>query len=182
MLLTGAFTKGYKSKFTSCIPTIEPFEEYVDAIHEAIQEIFLPLLFGQEEPLPDELCDLVTLTPAQGGLGIQDWRSEAPWQYAASKSITTLHVESIKAQSSFMETGEQPVEELKRHLQSIKSTYSKSRMEEIDASLSRDLLRLIEQARDKVASSWLNAIPLEEQGLVLDKPEARLDIKAGGFW
>ena len=41
--------------------TIESFEEYVDPIHEAIHEMFLLLLFDQEEPFPDELCDLVTL-------------------------------------------------------------------------------------------------------------------------
>ena len=151
--------------------TIESFEEYVDPIHEAIHEMFLPLLFGKEEPLPDELCDLVTLTPAQGGLGMPDLRFEAPRQYAALKSITSLHVESIKAQSSFMATSEQSVDDLKKHQQSMKATYSKLRMEEIDASLSPDLLRSIEQARDKGASSWLNAIPLKEQGLALNKQE-----------
>ena len=113
--------------------TIEYFEEYVDPIHEAMHEMFLPLLFGQEEPLSDELCDLVTLTPAQGGVGMPDLRSETSRQYAASKSITSLHVESIKT------TGEQSVDELKKHQQSIKTTSSKSRMEEIDASLSPDL-------------------------------------------
>ena len=102
-----------------------------------------------------------------------DLRSEAPRQYAASKSITYLHVESIKAQSTFMATGEQSVDDLKKHQQSVKTTYSKSRMEEIDASLSPDLLRSIEQARDKGASSWLNAIPLKEQGLALNEQEFR---------
>ena len=46
-------------------------------------------------------------------------------------------------------------------------------MEEIGASLSPDLLRLIEQARGKRASSWLNAMPLEEHGLALNKQEFR---------
>ena len=97
--------------------TMESFEEYVGPIHEAaIHEMFLPLLFGQEEPLSDELCDFVTLTPARGGLGMSDLRSEAPRQCAASKSITSysLLVESIKAQSSFMATGEQSVDDLKK--------------------------------------------------------------------
>ena len=102
-----------------------------------------------------------------------DLRSEALRQYAASKSISSLHVESIKAQSSFMATGEQSVDDLTKHQQSMKTTYSKSRMEEIDASLSPDLLHSIEQARDKGASSWLNAIPLKEQGLALKKQEFR---------
>ena len=102
-----------------------------------------------------------------------DLRSEAPRQYAASKSITSLHVESIKEQSTFIATGEQSVDDLKKHQQSMKTTYSKSSMKEIDASLSPHLLRSIEQARDKGASSWLNAIPLKEQGLALNKQEFR---------
>ena len=75
-----------------------------------------------------------------------------------------------------MATGEQSVDDLKKHQQSIKTTYSKSRMEEIDASLSPDLLRSIEQARDKGESPWLNAIPLEEQGLALNKQEFRVSL------
>ena len=43
-------------------------------------------------------------------------------------------------------------------------------METIDASLTSDLLPLVNQARDKGAS---NAIPLEEQGFVLNKQEFR---------
>ena len=60
------FTKGYKSKFTYCMGTIESFEEYVDPVQQVTDEMFLPTLFGQAEPLPDELSKLVTLTPAQG--------------------------------------------------------------------------------------------------------------------
>ena len=36
-----------------------------------------------------------------------------------------------------------------------------------------DLLRLINQSRDKGASSWLNAMPLSDQGLALNKQEFR---------
>ena len=36
-------------------------------------------------------------------------------------------------------------------------------MKKIDTSLSADLLPFVNQARDKGASSWLNAIPLEDQ-------------------
>ena len=40
-------------------------------------------------------------------------------------------------------------------------------------SLPADLLPFVNQARDKGASSWLNAILLEDQGLVLNKQEFR---------
>jgi len=47
------------------------------------------------------------------------------------------------------------------------------RREAIDASLSPSLLRSTMLARDKGASSWLNAVPLEEQGLTLNKQQFR---------
>ena len=64
--------------------TIESFEDYVDPIQEAIDDLLLPTLFGQTEPLPSDLRQLATLTPAQGGLGVPDLRFEAPQQFAAS--------------------------------------------------------------------------------------------------
>lgn len=73
-----AFTKVYKPKFTYFKRTIESFVNYVGPIKQAIYYLLLPTLFGQVEPLPDELCDLVTLTLAQGDLIKPDLRVEAP--------------------------------------------------------------------------------------------------------
>ena len=50
---------------------------------------------------------------------------------------------------------------------------AKSRIESIDATLSPDVLQLVSQSRDKSASSWLTALPLVDQGLVLNKQEFR---------
>ena len=135
--------------------------------------MFLLTLFDQAEPLPDELCELVTLTPAQGGLGIPDLTTEMPQQYSASKAFTKQHVESIKSQSEIMNTDEQLVEELKRDMRTLKAENTKSKIESIDASLNPELLRLTQQARDKGSSSWLNAISLKDQGLTLIKQEFR---------
>ena len=102
-----------------------------------------------------------------------DLRAEAPQQFAASKSITTAHVDSITSQSTIMAQGESPTEELKRHHQSLKRARDKEKMEGINSTLSPDLLRLVNQSRDKGASSWLNAMPLADQGLALNKQEFR---------
>ena len=76
-----AFTKGFKSKFTYYLRTIESFEEYVDPIEEVmIHTSFLPALFGRAEPLPEELKELVNLSPAQGGIGIPDLKRESSEQ------------------------------------------------------------------------------------------------------
>ena len=72
----------------------------MDPIEEVIHTSFLPSLFGRAEPLPEELKELVSLSPAQGGIGIPDLKREG-------------------------------------------------------------------------ASSWLNAIPIEEHGLALNKQEFR---------
>ena len=167
------FTKGYKSKFAYFMRTIDNFEDYVEPIDEVINDSFLPALFGLKEPLPDELRDLFTLPPAQGGLGILDLKVEAPQQYAASKSITASHASAIRTQSNLMPAGEQSVEDLKRQQQSLKTVAANLRREATDASLPPDLLRSTMQARDKGASSWLNAVPNEEQGLTLNKQQFR---------
>ena len=46
-------------------------------------------------------------------------------------------------------------------------------MESADSTLPSDLLRSVNQLRDKGASSWLTAVPLVDQGLVLNKQEFR---------
>ena len=120
-----AFTKGYKSKFTYFMRTIGSFEDYVEQIQEVIEDVLFPTLFGQSEPIPNDVRRLAALATGQGGLGIPDLRSEAPQQFAASRLITTAHVESITSQSSIMVPGERFTEELKSHLQSLKRASAK---------------------------------------------------------
>jgi len=78
-------------------------------------------------------------------------------------------------QSTFVPVGEQPVEDLKRQQQSLKTMAANLRREAIDASLSPNLLRSTMLARDKPvgASLWLNAVPLEKQGFTLNKQQFR---------
>ena len=56
------------------------------------------------------------LTPVQGKLGIPNLRFLAPQQFAASTSITALHVDSITTQTMFMVVGENSTEELKNNV------------------------------------------------------------------
>ena len=148
-------------------------KENNNPIQESIEDLLLPTLFGQTEPLPSGLRQFVTLTPAQGGLGVPDLRFEAPQQFAASTLITAPHVDCITTQSMFMVADENSTEELKRQHQALKTASVKSRMESIDSTLPSDLLRSVNQSRDKGASSWLTAVPLVDHGLVLNEQEFR---------
>ena len=167
-----AFTKGFKSKFTYYLRTIESFDDYVDPIEEVIHTSFLPALFGRTEPLPGDLKELVSLSPAQGGLGIPNLRSDAAEQFKASAEITALHVDAIVAQSSTIPAQEQ-VEEKKRGINAQRRATTKTIIDRIDEKLSPDLLQAVQQTKDKGASSWLNATPIEEHGLALNKQEFR---------
>ena len=53
--------EGLQSKFTYFIRIIESFEDYVDPIQEAIDDLLLPTLSGEREPFPSDLRQLVTL-------------------------------------------------------------------------------------------------------------------------
>ena len=167
-----AFTKGFKSKFTYYLRTIESFEEYVDPIEEVMHTSFLPSLFGRAGPLPKELKEFVNLSPAQGGIGIPDLKRESSEQFNASLGITAPHVNSIVTQSS-TNPARELMEERKREVNVQRRAAAKSRIDRIDESLPPDLLQAVQQTRDKGASSWLNAIPIEEHDLSLNKQEFR---------
>ena len=65
------------------------------------------------------------------------------------------------------------MEERKCEVNAKRRAAAKSRIERIDESLSPNLLQTVQQSRNKGASSWLNAIPIEEHGLALNKQEFR---------
>ena len=113
------------------------------------------------------------MTPAQGGLGVPDLDFEAPQQFVDSTSITASNVDSITTKFMFMVAGENSTEELKRQNQALKTASVKSRMESIYSTPPSDLLRSVNQSRDKGANSWLTAVPLMDHGLVLNKQEFR---------
>ncbi|CAH3167425.1 unnamed protein product, partial [Porites evermanni] len=106
----------------------------------------------------------------EGGIGIPDLKRESLEQFNASLDITAPHVNSIVTQSSIIPAREL-MEERKCEINAKRRAAAKSRIERIDESLSPDLLRAVQQTRDKGASSWLNAIPIEEHGLALNKQE-----------
>ena len=167
------FTKYYRSKLTYFLRTIPAFEDYLDPIDEILNSELIPTLFGQEQPFPREFRDLFTLTPNLGGLGIISPKSESPQQYSNSVLLTKSHVEAIKHQSTEFTNDETEAENAKKQVRLGKGELLKAKVQGIDAELEAKTKRMVDQARDTGASSWLDAIPLEERGLCLNKEEFR---------
>ena len=170
-----AFTKGYRSKFTFFMRTIQDFEDYLEPIEAILNDQFIPTIFGQEDTLPGYFKNLLSLSPGDGGLGIPVLKAESHLQYTGSKAVTKSHVDSIINQSNIMSPGSdnQSRKEILSDLNTVKKTALKEKIDLVDSSVPKDLSSFIKQARDKGASSWLNALPIEQQGFDLNKEEFR---------
>ena len=66
-----AYTKGFSSKMTYFMRTIGGFEEYIQPIDTLLEEIFLPVIFDQEEGIGKVLRNTCHLPSRDGGLGIK---------------------------------------------------------------------------------------------------------------
>ena len=168
-----ALTKAYKSKFTYFMRTIDSFDKYVTPIDTLLSDKLLPALFSEDDPFDASLSELLTLPIKHGGLGIPNLKKDSGFQYEASKAVTRTHVESIVSQSSEMLQHRKPPNVIKSEYRTKKEESILKCIEEIDKTLSPRTARIIEQTRDKGASSWLNAIPFENHGFSLTKREFR---------
>ena len=94
------YTKGYRSKFTFFLRTIEGMEEHLHPVESVLGNKLIPAMFGGDHPdVPDEL---LALNPKDGGLGIESPLSIATDQYSASKFKTQIHTETIINQECVM--------------------------------------------------------------------------------
>ena len=64
-----AYTKGFRSKFTYFMRTIEGFENYLEPLDNTINKQLIPSFFGSDTPM-DELQGVFALNPGDGGLGM----------------------------------------------------------------------------------------------------------------
>ena len=170
-----AYTKGYRSKFTYFLRTIENFEEFLTPIDTLLSERFIPTLFGCESAIND-YREVFSLNPKEGGLGINILSQEAAEQHMASTKNTQPHVESIIQQETIMrdiDSNGKTITELRQENNSHRSERRKENTKQIIDNLPEDTKTFVEQARDKGASSWLNALPIEEQRFVMNKEEFR---------
>ena len=90
--------------------------------------------------------------------------------------ITTLHTGDIVNQNTELtkadEEGYTREDQIWLH-KSHKLAALNNKVKELDKTIPSDILQFVERARDKVAGSWLNALPSEKQGFDLSKAEFR---------
>ena len=93
-------------------------------------------------------------------------------EYEASKLITAPSTSVIVMQGNNIPS-ENEVRGLKNKMMTVKVNRNTEKLKEIETKMSEKELRSVNQLREKGASSWLSALPLQEHGLVLNKSEFR---------
>ena len=88
------FRRGFLSKMMYFFRTIPDFQNYLKDLQTMINNEFVINLFGTNSAFGSDFNDLLSLPTSKGGLGIPDLESDAQYQYASSKKITSIHVES----------------------------------------------------------------------------------------
>ena len=162
------FTKGFVSKFTYFLSTIEGFEEYTNMLQEVINDAFVPSLAGEDTPFTPTQNRLFSLPSSQGGLGIPQLKEQASIQFLASLKLTSAHRESIKDQDTCVREKNSDghghtQSTLRNHYQTLKLARLKGKTAAIHQALPQPSKPYMRQSQDTGASSWLNDIPKEDK-------------------
>ena len=110
------------------------------------------------------------MAPSDGGLGIPSLLEEAQHQFTNSVKISQHHTNLILEQSMILDDLTAHTEQKNICKQENKKRRNKKILQ-VDATQPEELTSFIKQSKDKGASVWLNALPLEQQRFNLNKEE-----------
>ncbi len=164
-----AYTHGWSSRWSFLTRTVPNICHLLGEIEEIIRTNLLPSLTGRP-PLNNTERNL----PARlGGIGLLN-PSTCDHNFENSRKVTEPLQEAIlsPSQSYLTETISQQLQN-KRDIRKDIQDSQRLQHEEIKKTATATLLRAMDLAEEKGASSWLNAIPLQEYGFNLHKSAFR---------
>ena len=166
-----AFTHGYRHTFTNYLRTIPNIADLLRPLEDLIATQLLPSILEPDISKIDR--ETFALPTRYGGLGISCLHVEAEFEFNTSITICDQLAKLIISQSSVLTLDEQEMCSTSSSVKSSRSTRLKNMADSLDQRLSPEQLRTVTLARYKGASGWLNVLPLEEEGYVLNKEEFR---------
>ena len=142
------------------------FQPLEDAIHQEL----IPALTGREPNSPEER-KLLALPVRHGGLNICNPVEMTETELMGSKSISAPLTEMITSQTNIRDFTKPQLQNAKRVLHQQKRERNSIATQETKEQLPQHLQRAMELASEKGASTWLTALPLQDQGFNLNKGE-----------
>ena len=169
----GALTHGLTSKWNYLTRTTPDIHHLLQPLEDTIRTKLLPKLTGREAPSDPER-GLFALPARLGGLNIVNQATSAHEQFHASQQVTKSLVDEIISQSR-----EYPYEVLvdqvtaKNDIKVRRRQLGGEAAGQIRNTLPPPMQLAMELSKEKGASSWLTALPLEEHGFTLHKQAFR---------
>eukprot|EP00731_Ephydatia_muelleri_P023453 Em0015g1036a len=161
-----AFTHGLVHKWSYLARTVPDITRLFQPLEDVIRTKFIT---GRAPP-NDLGCNLLSLPPKLGGLGIPEPTTTSDTEYTASRSVCKpLYNLILLHDSSYpTEAIEQQVE-AKKEVHSLKLKHSQGSAFNLRPQLANSTQRSMDLAQEKGASNWLTTLPIDENGFTLHK-------------
>ena len=165
-----AFCQEQQHKFSYFMRTIPGVEKFLLPLDEKIDNTFLPSVLN--ETITEKEREVYSLPVRLGGLGIPIISEKAKNELAASLEITAPLTDIIISQENKLPDAVS-VNLIRANVDKRNKELLASKVNHIEDTSTPEINRAIDQASEKGVSSWLNVIPLEENGFNLTKGEFR---------
>ena len=166
-----AFTSCIRHRYTYYMRTIPNISQLLEPLEQVIRTKFLPALLEGRSVTDDER-KLLSLPPRLGGMGIIIPTRISDREFELSKSATKLLSDAIILQQKELPTDfEIKSREAKHHIRKLRRDDQASVLENIRDGMTVEQKRGNEICREKGASNWLTALPIDEKDYHLSKRE-----------
>ena len=165
-----AFTSGFRHKMTYYIRTIPNISQNLERLDEKVLKEFIPAITEGHHCSPHERS-LLSLPVRMGGMGIPIFSEISDIEFNNSVKVTSQLTENINRQIHEYIIDKEQEKGIEQTIKKERAERQKKILEECRKSLSIKEQRANTIAQMKGASSWLNALPLENEDYSLNKRE-----------
>ena len=167
-----AFNTALSQRWKFIQRTVSDTKILFEPLERKIREELIPALIGRQ--VSDTERRILALPYLYGGMGILNPIDTAEREYNASKEITSDLADLIYHQELNLQLLDRTkIYEKKRKIYQMKEEQLKEEHERISDLLEEKEKKLFHAAREKGASSWLSALPIQRLGYTINKQEFR---------
>ncbi len=163
-----AFTAGFKHKITYFIRTIPNVSETLKPLDEVINNKLLPAI-TENQAISNDDRRLLSLPVKMGGLGIPIYAECCAIEFENSKKLTENLTCKIVAQQKEFTDDSRNERHTTSSLKAAKTKLHKDTLQDLRSRMTKEQIRANDIAQLKGASAWLTALPLKDEGFVLNK-------------
>ena len=164
------FTAGFKHKLTYFLRTIPDLCEILKPVDDVINNKLMPAI-TERQTISEESRRLLSLPVRLGGLGIPIFSESCVFEYQNSQRKTSQLKQKILDQTVEYSIDKEKEKEVERVLRKERDDRNEAILKSLRENMSVEEIRANDVAQKKGASAWLTALPLKDEGFVLNKRE-----------